>query len=134
MGAAIVRAYAKEGAKVVITDIRGRRKKGVRRGRSWCVHGQCRRQRRKCQRKLFLRPHQILVNTIAPGPVETRLVAAAHDPAFRAKTLERIPVQRHGAPDDIASAAVFLAAEASDFLVGHSITVDGGTSISGMSA
>ena len=81
-----------------------------------------------------LAPHKIFVNAIAPGPIETPLVAAAHDPAFRAKTLERVPLQRYGAPDDIASVAVFLASDASGYILGQTITVDGGTTASGMSA
>lgn len=81
-----------------------------------------------------LAPHKIYVNAIAPGPIETPLVAAAHDPVFRAKTLERVPLQRYGQPDDIAKVAVFLASDASGFILGQTLTVDGGMSSSGMSA
>ncbi|MGE4431223.1 MAG: SDR family NAD(P)-dependent oxidoreductase [Sphingobium sp.] len=73
-----------------------------------------------------LAPHDIVVNAVAPGPVETPLVAAAHDQAYRDRVLRRIPSGRYADADDIASVAVWLIMEASTYLTGQSIAVDGG--------
>jgi 2-deoxy-D-gluconate 3-dehydrogenase len=69
----------------------------------------------------------INVNAIAPGYVSTNNTAALQADAQRNRQIvERIPAGRWGKPADIAGAAVFLAAPASDYVHGHILAVDGG--------
>jgi NAD(P)-dependent dehydrogenase (short-subunit alcohol dehydrogenase family) len=48
------------------------------------------------------------------------------DPEVSKQLLERIPLGRIGTVEDIASAVVFLASDASDYITGHTLFVDGG--------
>ena len=69
----------------------------------------------------------INVNCIAPGYVETELTAPMRsEPSRMAETAPRIPMKRWGQPEDMAGAAIFLASEASDYVNGFTIAVDGG--------
>jgi NAD(P)-dependent dehydrogenase (short-subunit alcohol dehydrogenase family) len=73
--------------------------------------------------------HGITVNAIAPGwfPTEmSQLLLERSGDVF----LERIPLGRFGAPDDLRGTIVFLASPASDFITGHTLIVDGGQSAS----
>ena len=67
----------------------------------------------------------VLVNGIAPGPFESKMMAHTldqHGDAIRASN----PRRRIGRPEDMAAAAIFLASAASDYIVGETIKVDGG--------
>jgi NAD(P)-dependent dehydrogenase (short-subunit alcohol dehydrogenase family) len=77
--------------------------------------------------------HSIIVNSIAPGPVETPLVAAAYDQDFRSRVLARVPMERFAQPDEIARAALYLASPTSSYITGQVLTIDGGYSIAGLS-
>lgn len=67
------------------------------------------------------------VNAIAPGYFETRNTAPIRQDAERTESITaRIPVGRWGTPDDLGGPAVFLASEASSYLHGHILNVDGG--------
>jgi 2-deoxy-D-gluconate 3-dehydrogenase len=67
------------------------------------------------------------VNAIAPGYFATNNTAALRaDEARSRDILARIPAGRWGRPEDLAGAAVFLAAPASDYVHGAIIPVDGG--------
>jgi NAD(P)-dependent dehydrogenase (short-subunit alcohol dehydrogenase family) len=69
----------------------------------------------------------VRANSVHPGQVETPLLAAAMtDPARRRSTVERIPLGRLGQPIEIAEAIVFLASDASSFMTGAELVVDGG--------
>lgn len=69
----------------------------------------------------------IHINAIAPGYIETDLTAPMRsEPARMAETATRIPMIRWGKPEDLAGAAVFLASDASDYVNGFTIAVDGG--------
>jgi 2-deoxy-D-gluconate 3-dehydrogenase len=71
--------------------------------------------------------YNINVNAIAPGYMETNnTVALRADPQRSADILARIPAGRWGTPGDIAGAAVFLASQASDYVHGFTMAVDGG--------
>lgn len=73
----------------------------------------------------------VRVNGIAPGIVETKLTAATtENPQRREATLAAIPLRRFGTPDDIAGAALFLASPLSAYIVGQTLTVDGGMLLS----
>ncbi len=72
-------------------------------------------------------PHRINVNAIGPGYFDTELTRPlVEDAAFNKFVVERTPLGRWGAPDDLTGAAVFLASSASDFVTGQVIYVDGG--------
>lgn len=67
----------------------------------------------------------ILVNAIAPGFIETDMTSAMTPEARSALTV-LIPLERLGAPADIASAVVFLASEQASYITGQVIVIDGG--------
>lgn len=73
-----------------------------------------------------LAPHGIRVNCIAPGPVETAMVAAVHDAEIRGAWTASIPLGRYGTPEEIAAAALFLSSGEASFITGHVLAVDGG--------
>jgi 2-deoxy-D-gluconate 3-dehydrogenase len=67
------------------------------------------------------------VNAIAPGYMATDITTALReDPVRSAAILARIPAGRWGLPSDLAGAAVFLASDASNYVNGHILVVDGG--------
>ena len=74
-----------------------------------------------------LGPKNIRVNCIAPGLVRTDFARALwENPSIQAKRTKDSPLRRIGEPDEIAGAAVFLAAPASGFMTGQTIVIDGG--------
>lgn len=71
--------------------------------------------------------HGINANAIAPGYMATNNTEALrNDPERSREILGRIPAGRWGAPEDLAGAAVFLASDASNYVNGHTLAVDGG--------
>jgi 2-deoxy-D-gluconate 3-dehydrogenase len=74
-----------------------------------------------------LAPHNINVNAIAPGYMATdNTKALREDPVRNKAILDRIPAGRWGKPEDLQGLAVFLASEASSYLNGYTVAVDGG--------
>jgi len=67
----------------------------------------------------------ITVNCVAPGFIDTDMTRALPD-AQRDKLLERIPLGRLGAPDDIAHAVLFLASREAGYVTGTTLHVNGG--------
>jgi NAD(P)-dependent dehydrogenase (short-subunit alcohol dehydrogenase family) len=79
-----------------------------------------------------LSPHNVRVNAIAPGFIESPMLffkALDADPARKEKVLGRTPMGRFGTSDDIGLAAVWLASDASKFVTGIVLPIDGGNSI-----
>lgn len=72
-----------------------------------------------------LGPKRITVNAIAPGPFESKMMAATLD-AFGDAIAASAPLGRIGRPDDMAGTAVFLASRAGSYVTGAIIPVDGG--------
>ncbi|MBN2611649.1 MAG: 3-oxoacyl-ACP reductase FabG [Bacteroidales bacterium] len=71
--------------------------------------------------------YNILTNAIGPGYILTDLTKPlSDDPSFDAWVKSEVPLQRWGQPEDLAGAAIFLASEASKYINGHTIYVDGG--------
>jgi gluconate 5-dehydrogenase len=78
-----------------------------------------------------LGPHGINVNGLGPGYFKTELnQKLVDDPAFSAWLINRTPNRRWGEVDELAPAAVFLASDASRFINGHILYVDGGVTAS----
>ena len=78
-----------------------------------------------------LAPHNITVNAIAPGWINTQMGAGAMPPDKLKPVLERIPLGRIGATDEIAGAAVFLCSNLSRYMTGQVVVVDGGETVEG---
>ena len=79
---------------------------------------------------LDLAPHGIRSNTIAPTFIETPMTKPFfEDASFRTAVLSKIKLGRIGQIDDVTGAAVFLASDASRFMTGQVVTVDGGRSL-----
>ena len=77
-----------------------------------------------------LAPFNVQVNAIAPGWIETDMTEPVRtSPAWYQEIITRTPAGRFGNPDECAGTAVFLAAQASDFVTGVTICVDGGYAI-----
>jgi NAD(P)-dependent dehydrogenase (short-subunit alcohol dehydrogenase family) len=78
-----------------------------------------------------LSPKGIRVNAVAPGFIETEMSAKAlnNDPERKQKVLSRTPMGYLGKPEDVAEAVLFLATDASKYITGTSIRVDGGNAI-----
>jgi NAD(P)-dependent dehydrogenase (short-subunit alcohol dehydrogenase family) len=75
--------------------------------------------------------HGIRVNAIAPGYFLTDMTrfTVEAEPEWARQWLAHIPAGRMGQPDDLAGLVVFLASDASRYVVGTTITIDGGYSI-----
>ena len=74
-----------------------------------------------------LAPHGITVNALAPGYFPTEATAALHtNETFNAWIASRAPMARWGDPPELAGPAVFLASDASSYMTGHVLVVDGG--------
>ena len=71
-----------------------------------------------------LGPDGIRVNAISPGVIETAMTTQDTD-AVGTMT-DRVPLRRDGQPEDIASAALFLASDDAAYVTGHDLVVDGG--------
>ena len=72
-----------------------------------------------------LGPEHITVNAVAPGPFESKMMAATLQ-AFGDSIAKSSPLGRIGRPDDMAGVTVFLASRAGSYLTGAVIPVDGG--------
>lgn len=77
---------------------------------------------------LDLAEQEITVNAVAPGAVDTAMVASRQD-IDAASLVALQPIRRIGTPDDIAHAIAFLASPHSGYITGQTLLVDGGRSI-----
>jgi 3-oxoacyl-[acyl-carrier protein] reductase len=75
---------------------------------------------------LELTPQGINVNAICPGAIDTVMAKGVKEGGQLQQVLARIPKGRLGQPEEIASLAVFLASEESDYINGAAIVIDGG--------
>jgi glucose 1-dehydrogenase len=74
--------------------------------------------------------NRIRVNGIAPGAIKTNINRQAWEkPEAEAALLKLIPYDRVGEPEDVGEAAVWLASDASDYVVGTTLFIDGGMSL-----
>jgi NAD(P)-dependent dehydrogenase (short-subunit alcohol dehydrogenase family) len=80
-------------------------------------------------------PHGVTVNCLAPGWFKTRQNQVLYEnQEWLDYLVNRIPVRRPGMPDDLDAAIVFLASEASRYITGQTLLVDGGISTGSMRA
>ena len=75
--------------------------------------------------------HRINVNDICPGPVDTPLYGQIGDlnPELQKKYLRGVAQRRMGRPEELAAAVLFLASDECEFVTGHSLVVDGGSTM-----
>jgi NAD(P)-dependent dehydrogenase (short-subunit alcohol dehydrogenase family) len=75
-----------------------------------------------------LGPKNVRVNAIAPGLVETKFASALFQNRHAyEQMMADVPLGRHGQPEDIIGSAIFLASDASAYMTGQVLIVDGGT-------
>ena len=76
-----------------------------------------------------LRDRKIRVNVLTPGQVASPMLAEVMDEAAKAQFESVIPRRKMGRPEEIASAALFLASDDSSYVNGMELVVDGGTTV-----
>ena len=81
-----------------------------------------------------LAEHNIRVNAVAPGPVETPLTSGIQFASYRQAWSARVPLGRYGRPEEIAGAILFLAGPDASYITGHILDVDGGFLAGGLLA
>ncbi len=75
-------------------------------------------------------PNKINVNVIAPTFIRTAQVGKMlSDPAFHSSLIARIPLGRIGEPEEVMSAVLFFVSQASDFITGQTLYLDGGLTV-----
>ncbi|MFC1896633.1 SDR family NAD(P)-dependent oxidoreductase, partial [Thermodesulfobacteriota bacterium] len=72
-------------------------------------------------------PHNVRVNCIAPGTIATQGFFDTNENPEALKA--SVPLARFGSPEDVALAAIFLASDASSYVTGETLVVDGGLSL-----
>lgn len=82
---------------------------------------------------LDLAPFNIRVNNLGPGYIRTEMTKGSwDDPVRREQRVAHVPLGRWGQPEDLAGAVVFLASDASAYVTGQDIYVDGGWLVKGL--
>jgi 3-oxoacyl-[acyl-carrier protein] reductase len=70
-------------------------------------------------------PYNIRVNALAPGFIDTDMTSTLGEKT-RHKLVDTIPLQRFGTPEEVAGAALFLLSDASRYITGQTLQIDGG--------
>lgn len=73
-----------------------------------------------------LAPSGILVNSVVPGAIATKMAHEGRSEELKQTMLSRIPVARFGTPGEVATVVEFLCSDASSFVTGAAIDVNGG--------
>lgn len=80
-------------------------------------------------------PHGVTVNCLAPGWFKTKQNAVMYeDEQWVSELSARIPLRRPGSPNDLDGAVVFLASDASEYITGQTLLIDGGFSVNAIRA
>lgn len=72
---------------------------------------------------------RIRCNSVNPGMVNTNLAGRSYSDEDKAKDMETYPMKRYGEPLDVALAIVYLLSDASSWVTGHSLIIDGGKTL-----
>ncbi len=76
---------------------------------------------------LELAPYNIRINAVSPGLIETPMISSVKDdPKMMEATLGRIPMHRVGRPEEVSNLVLFLASDASSYMTGSTVVIDGG--------
>jgi NAD(P)-dependent dehydrogenase (short-subunit alcohol dehydrogenase family) len=75
---------------------------------------------------LDLKSRDIRINVLSPGHIQTPGLSNLMEEAKKSSLIHRSPLNRLGEPDDVASAALFLASSDSEYVTGIELFVDGG--------
>ena len=76
---------------------------------------------------LELAPHNIRVNAVSPGMIETPMIdTIKKDPKAMEGLLARVPMHRVGKPEEVSNLVLFLASDASSYMTGSVVVIDGG--------
>ncbi|TFW36033.1 acetoacetyl-CoA reductase [Massilia horti] len=75
---------------------------------------------------LELARHGITVNTVSPGYLNTKMVAAVPQEVMQTRILPQIPMGRLGQPDEVAGLVAYLASEEAGYVTGANIAINGG--------
>jgi len=70
-------------------------------------------------------PHGVRVNALAPGYIKTEM-APVDDPHFKPRWIDDAPMQRYALPEELGPSIVYLASDASSFMTGSVLVIDGG--------
>lgn len=122
------KALAKEASVVIIDSIGGTRR--YSNGNS--IYGASKAAllsiMKFCAREFS--PRKIRVNCLCPGMVDTPLIhlGTLSEEQIQAD-IDRYPLKRYGKPEDIAYSAIYLLSDASSWVTGHDLVIDGGCSI-----
>ena len=73
--------------------------------------------------------HNVTVNAVCPGPIETGMTAGINDEAKEKYAKRKVPVRRYGMPEEVAHMTLSLCLPASSFVNGAAVVVDGGMSV-----
>ena len=74
-----------------------------------------------------LAPYNIRVNAISPGMIETPMIdPVKQDPKAMEGLLARVPLHRVGRPEEVSNLVLFLASDASSYMTGSTVVIDGG--------
>lgn len=68
----------------------------------------------------------VRVNCVAPGPIQTPMIARLHSEEARRVWLGHVPQGRYGEPEEVAAAIAFLLSPEASYINGHTLAVDGG--------
>lgn len=72
---------------------------------------------------------RIRCNSVNPGMVNTNLAGRSYSDEDKARDIETYPMKRYGEPRDVALAIVYLLSDASSWVTGHSLVIDGGKTL-----
>ncbi len=76
---------------------------------------------------LELAPNNIRVNAVAPGMIETPMMdTVKQDPKMLEGMLAKVPMRRLGKPEEVSNLVLFLASDASSYMTGSTVVIDGG--------
>jgi len=114
---------AKQGAIINISSISGRRGSAFHAHYAAAKGGLLALTRSLAKEAI---PQGIRVNAVSPGRIDTDMMVAGYPPGETGRLLRDVPIGRMGTPEEVAEVVLFLASNASRYLVGETIEINGG--------